>query len=155
MILNIRHMKQTDIDAAYFIETDVHRAPWSKEILKDCVLVGYDCRMLEMKNGDQLIPGGYIISRITGESCHILNFCIARPLQSKGFGRKLLQSLLFSLSKCSQVKNVLLEVRPSNSQAIHLYSALGFEEIDVKKDYYKDNLGIEDALVFQKNLIQN
>jgi ribosomal-protein-alanine N-acetyltransferase len=152
MILNIRRMKQTDIDAVYFIEMDVHKAPWSKEILRDCVLVGYDCRLLEMKNGEHLIPGGYIISRLSDQSCHILNFCIASPLQSKGFGRKLLQSLLFSLSTCSHIKNVLLEVRPSNAQAIHLYSSLGFEQVDVKKDYYKDIHGIEDALIFQKML---
>ncbi|HAU2359855.1 ribosomal-protein-alanine N-acetyltransferase, partial [Legionella pneumophila] len=52
MILNIRRMKDSDIENVYSIETNVHIAPWSKDILRDCVLVGYDCRVLEINNGD-------------------------------------------------------------------------------------------------------
>ncbi|HAT8995733.1 TPA: ribosomal-protein-alanine N-acetyltransferase, partial [Legionella pneumophila subsp. pneumophila] len=51
MILNIRRMKDSDIENVYSIETNVHIAPWSKDILRDCVLVGYDCRVLEINNG--------------------------------------------------------------------------------------------------------
>ncbi|KTD50887.1 ribosomal protein S18-alanine N-acetyltransferase [Legionella quateirensis] len=152
MILNIRRMKESDIDNVYSIETNVHIAPWSKDILRDCVLVGYDCRVLEINNGDSPILGGYIISRISNNSCHILNFCIAKPLQSKGLGRKLLQTVLYSLSKFTETKNVVLEVRPSNYTAIHLYQSLGFETVEIKKDYYKDNNGVEDAMLLRKNL---
>ena len=152
MILNIRRMKESDIDTVYSIETDVHIAPWSKDILRDCVLVGYDCRVLEINNGDSPILGGYIISRVSNKSCHILNFCIAKPLQSKGLGRKLLQTVLYSLSKFTDTKNVVLEVRPSNYTAIHLYQSVGFETVEIKKDYYKDNNGIEDAILLRKNL---
>ncbi|HAT9773886.1 TPA: GNAT family N-acetyltransferase, partial [Legionella pneumophila] len=121
MILNIRRMKDSDIENVYSIETNVHIAPWSKDILRDCVLVGYDCRVLEINNGDSSILAGYIISRISNNSCHILNLCIAKPLQSKGLGRKLLQTVLYSLSKYTQTESVILEVRPSNSAALHLY----------------------------------
>ncbi|HBD9376240.1 TPA: ribosomal protein S18-alanine N-acetyltransferase, partial [Legionella pneumophila] len=138
MILNIRKMKDSDIENVYSIETNVHIAPWSKDILRDCVLVGYDCRVLEINNGDSPILAGYIISRISNNSCHILNLCIAKPLQSKGLGRKLLQTVLYSLSKYTQTESVILEVRPSNSAALHLYETMGFEKIEIKKDYYKD-----------------
>ncbi|HAT8333139.1 TPA: GNAT family N-acetyltransferase, partial [Legionella pneumophila] len=127
MILNIRRMKDSDIENVYSIETNVHIAPWSKDILRDCVLVGYDCRVLEINNGDSSILAGYIISRISNNSCHILNLCIAKPLQSKGLGRKLLQTVLYSLSKYTQTESVILEVRPSNSAALHLYETMGFE----------------------------
>ncbi|HAU0579668.1 TPA: GNAT family N-acetyltransferase, partial [Legionella pneumophila] len=125
MILNIRRMKDSDIENVYSIETNVHIAPWSKDILRDCVLVGYDCRVLEINNGDSSILAGYIISRISNNSCHILNLCIAKPLQSKGLGRKLLQTVLYSLSKYTQTESVILEVRPSNSAALHLYETMG------------------------------
>ncbi|HEL8731521.1 TPA: GNAT family N-acetyltransferase, partial [Legionella pneumophila] len=124
MILNIRRMKDSDIENVYSIETNVHIAPWSKDILRDCVLVGYDCRVLEINNGDSSILAGYIISRISNNSCHILNLCIAKPLQSKGLGRKLLQTVLYSLSKYTQTESVILEVRPSNSAALHLYETM-------------------------------
>jgi ribosomal-protein-alanine N-acetyltransferase len=150
MILNIRRMKESDIDNVYAIETDVHITPWSSEILRDCVLVGYDCRVLEINNGDTPILGGYIISRLHNNTCHILNFCIAKPLQSKGLGRKLLHTMLYSLSKFTQTREVVLEVRPSNSAALYLYTTMGFEQVEIKKDYYKDNKSVEDAIFLKK-----
>ncbi|HAT2065206.1 TPA: ribosomal protein S18-alanine N-acetyltransferase [Legionella pneumophila] len=152
MILNIRRMKDSDIENVYSIETNVHIAPWSKDILRDCVLVGYDCRVLEINNGDNPILAGYIISRISNNSCHILNLCIAKPLQSKGLGRKLLQTVLYSLSKYTQTESVILEVRPSNSAALHLYETMGFEKVEIKKDYYKDKNSVEDAILLKKLL---
>ncbi|HRD68616.1 MAG TPA: ribosomal protein S18-alanine N-acetyltransferase [Legionella sp.] len=150
MILNIRHMKDSDIDNVYAIETDVHIAPWSRDILRDCVLVGYDCRVLELNNGDSPILGGYIISRLSENNCHILNFCIAKPLQSKGLGRKLLQTMIYSLSKFTHVDSVILEARPSNRAALHLYTSVGFQKIEIKKDYYKDKDHVEDAILLKK-----
>ncbi|MCL5271741.1 MAG: ribosomal protein S18-alanine N-acetyltransferase [Gammaproteobacteria bacterium] len=152
MILNIRRMKESDIDNVYSIETNVHIAPWSRDILRDCVLVGYDCRVLEINNGDSPILGGYIISRISNKSCHILNVCITKPLQSKGLGRKLLQTLLYSLTKFTDTTSVVLEVRPSNQSAIHLYESMGFVPVETKKDYYKDAHGVEDAVLLKKIL---
>ncbi|HAT9216274.1 TPA: ribosomal-protein-alanine N-acetyltransferase [Legionella pneumophila subsp. pneumophila] len=152
MILNIRRMKDSDIENVYSIETNVHIAPWSRDILRDCVLVGYDCRVLEINNGDSSILAGYIISRISNNSCHILNLCIAKPLQSKGLGRKLLQTVLYSLSKYTQTESVILEVRPSNSAALHLYETMGFEKVEIKKDYYKDKNSVEDAILLKKLL---
>ncbi|HAU1965807.1 TPA: ribosomal protein S18-alanine N-acetyltransferase [Legionella pneumophila] len=145
-------MKDSDIENVYSIETNVHIAPWSKDILRDCVLVGYDCRVLEINNGDSSILAGYIISRISNNSCHILNLCIAKPLQSKGLGRKLLQTVLYSLSKYTQTESVILEVRPSNSAALHLYETMGFEKVEIKKDYYKDKNTVEDAILLKKLL---
>ncbi len=146
-------MKDTDIDNVYAIETNVHVAPWSRNILRDCVLVGYDCRVLEINNDHNgLALGGYIIARISDNTCHILNFCIAKSFQSKGWGRKFLQTFLQSLSEDNQAAFVVLEVRPSNSSALHLYQTLGFEQVEIKKEYYKDKYGIEDAILLKKQL---
>ncbi|CEG56933.1 ribosomal protein S18-alanine N-acetyltransferase [Legionella fallonii] len=151
MIASIRRMKETDIDNVYAIETSVHVAPWSRNILRDCVLVGYDCRVLEITDENSgAVLGGYIIARVSNNTCHVLNFCIAKQLQSKGWGRKLLQTFLDSLS---EVGSVVLEVRPSNSTALHLYQTMGFEQLELKKEYYKDSHGIEDAILLRKQLV--
>lgn len=152
MILNIRRMQDKDIENVFAIETNVHITPWSKEILRDCVLVGYDCRVLEIHNDTNPILAGYIISRLSENKCHILNLCIAKPLQMKGFGRKLLQTFLYSLSKFTQIEAVFLEVRPSNTPALHLYKTMGFDQFEIKKDYYKDSKNTEDAIVLKKPL---
>jgi ribosomal-protein-alanine N-acetyltransferase len=166
VILNIRAMKDSDIDSVYTMETDLYSTPWSIDTIRSCVLVGYDCRVLEMshcsdhserydplqiKNGNNPIVAGYIISRLAENICHILNFCIATSLQSKGFGRKLLQTVLDSVSKHPHINTVVLEVRASNGTAIHLYTTMGFEQVEIKKNYYND-YPVEDAIILKKKL---
>lgn len=150
MILNIRRMNDADLDGVYSIETNVHITPWSKEILRDCVLVGYDCRIIEIDSGGSSLLGGYIISRHSENKCHILNFCIAKSLQSQGYGRKFLEAVLDSLSQKKDIYSVVLEVRPSNIAALHLYETMGFQQVEVRKNYYKDNGGTEDAILLEK-----
>jgi ribosomal-protein-alanine N-acetyltransferase len=145
----IRCMRSEDIDRVYEIECSVHLAPWGKDVLSDCVLVGYDCRVLELHDEQPLIVG-YIISRYFDTTCHILNLCVAKSHQAQGLGRLLLESFMQSLS--SPV-SLMLEVRPSNAVAIHLYQTLGFKPIEIKKDYYNDEHGVEDAIVLQKKAL--
>lgn len=148
MTYTIRRMRESDIDNVYAIEIDVHIAPWSKSILKDCVLVGYHCLVLEIK--DEL--GGYIICRHSERVCHILNFCIAKKIQSKGYGRKFLQFILDDLAQNKDMDNAILEVRPSNNIALHLYESMGFQQAEIKAGYYQDNGKVEDAILLRKVL---
>jgi ribosomal-protein-alanine N-acetyltransferase len=152
MTFNIRDMTESDIDAVYVIEKNVHIAPWSWEILRDCVRVGYDCRLFEIKEENNLLIGGYIISRHSNNYCHILNFCIAKTFQSKGYGRQLLQKVLYSLTELQHIDYVILEVRPSNKAALHLYQSMGFEQVEVKPGYYVEDDRVEDAIVLKKEL---
>jgi ribosomal-protein-alanine N-acetyltransferase len=145
-------MTELDIDNVYAIEKDVHIAPWSRDILFDCVRVGYDCRVFEITDNSQSVFGGYIICRHSNRVCHILNFCIAKSLQSKGYGRKILQNVLSSLERLDSVDCAVLEVRPSNKAALHLYRSMGFEQEEIKPAYYTDDNGVEDAIFLKKKL---
>lgn len=151
MLLHLRNMHEADVDAVYAIESAVHLTPWSRDVLHDCVIVGYDCRVLEKIQGDEQTIIGYSICRYSLDSCHILNLCIAKPMQHKGYGKIMLSSLLRSLAK-PNIHTVSLEVRPSNKAALKLYQHCGFEKGDVKKDYYHDSHGKEDAWVLVKHL---
>lgn len=150
-MLEIRAMRNKDIDRVYAIEMASHKAPWSRDILRDCVLVGYDCRVLE-RFDEPLVREvvGYMICRRSEQICHILNLCVDSAYQRQGYGRFLLKNLLDSLSP-QEVTTLVLEVRPSNVAAIALYESFGFQQEAIKKEYYKDSNGhIEDALVFRK-----
>jgi [ribosomal protein S18]-alanine N-acetyltransferase len=149
MTTNIRPMQQEDIDSVYAIELSAHRAPWSRDILSDCVLVGYDCRVLELITDGTRQLAGYIICRYASDICHILNLCVALSQQRQGYGGMLLQSVLNSLRKLS-VSTVILEVRPSNVAAIALYEKFGFLQDTIKTGYYKDETGEEDAILLKK-----
>jgi ribosomal-protein-alanine N-acetyltransferase len=145
-------MNEEDIDNVYSIETTVHIAPWSKNILRDCVLVGYNCLILETHINHEWATGGYAICRHKNGYCHLLNFCIAKHLQGKGFGRKFLKHVLARIDEDQEVAYITLEVRPSNKVALHLYETLGFKISEIKKSYYTDNEYVEDAIVLKKEL---
>lgn len=150
-MLTVRPMFFQDIDEVYQIELRAHRAPWSREILRDCVRVGYDARILEQTNGDEKQVVGYLIARRNVTTYHILNLCIATPFQHRGFGKFLLKTVLDPLEK-ENIDTVILEVRPTNHVAIALYEGFGFERDAIKIGYYRDKGGEEDALLLKKNL---
>ncbi|MCP0914472.1 MULTISPECIES: ribosomal protein S18-alanine N-acetyltransferase [Legionella] len=146
---HVRPMQTDDIDEVYAIELMAHRAPWSRNILSDCVLVGYDCRVLELLATERKEIVGYIIARYHGNVCHVLNLCITPAQQGKHYGRFLLGQLIKSLNEI-EVSKVVLEVRPSNTAALSLYQKMGFEKVGTKTAYYCDEQGIEDAVVLEK-----
>lgn len=148
MLTQIRKMQMSDIDAVYSIELHTHIAPWTRQIIHDCLLVGYDCRVIELKK-NQL--AGYVISRLFQHSCHILNICIVTNMQLKGLGSLLLDTVIHTLRKENHISSIYLEVRPSNKVAIHLYTKMGFKLVDIKKNYYHDLNQYEDAMILEKS----
>ena len=78
---------------------------------------------------------------------HLLNVCIRRDTQGRGYGRVLVGHMI-KRARILGAQMMFLEVRPSNLTAINLYESLGFGQIGVRRDYYPSALGREDALVF-------
>lgn len=151
MTLLVRAMQDNDIDNVYAIELVAYRAPWSREIISDCVFVGYDCRILEIVNDSDVKLAGYVICRYHEFTCHVLNLCIAPSLQGKGHGHFLLQQVIDFPTKLG-IDTILLEVRLSNKGAQHLYQKMGFQQIAIKHGYYRDDETIEDAIVLEKKM---
>lgn len=65
--------------------------------------------------------------------------------RNKGIATKLLKYLE---SKYSFIKNITLEVRESNKNAIEFYKKNGFSKVAIRKNYYDD----ENGLLMIKNL---
>lgn len=143
-LVRVRAMTQTDIADVIAIEQDAYPFPWSEGIFRDCVRVGYFCRVVELRG---TIYGYGIMSFGAGEA-HILNICLHRVLREQGVGRKLLEFLLDHARK-SGMQDAFLEVRPSNPVAIHLYESMGFNRVGVRKAYYQASPGREDAWVYK------
>ena len=142
-----RPMREEDLDAVMAIEPRAYAHPWTRAIFKDCLRVGYNCWLYE-REGDILAYG--VMSVAVGEA-HILNLTVRPESQGQGLGRKLLEHFL-NLARRHNADLVLLEVRPSNTAALALYSGMGFNEIGVRKGYYPGPSGREDALVLALNL---
>ena len=151
MILRTRPREIADLDSVYAIEIVVHRTPWSHGIFNDCILVGYDCRVIEIQTLSGNLIAGYIISRFDDSSCHILNLSVTPKFQGQGYGQLLIQQILDSLAG-TLIHSIVLEVRPSNLSAIHLYEKMGFQQCGIKPGYYRDGESVEDAFVLEKKI---
>lgn len=120
---------------------------WSDGIFRDCIKAGYICRTVLLDN--DLI--GYGIMQIGADEAHILNLCIDKPWQKRGFARLLLDYLTQE-ARARKANMIFLEVRPSNPRAVALYQQSGFNEIGLRKGYYDARQGREDALVMARSL---
>lgn len=140
-------MLLSDLSEVMRIEAGAYSYPWSRGIFRDCLRVGYCCWVGE---GRGIIESYCIMSAVV-EEAHVLNICVRRSAQGRGYGRATLQHLL-ALARRRDVKTVTLEVRPSNRVAIALYASLGFEQVGLRRAYYPARGGREDALILTCDL---
>jgi ribosomal-protein-alanine N-acetyltransferase len=147
--VHIRPMMDADLAEVAAIEQASYAFPWSENIFRDCLRVGYTCRALDLAN--KII--GYGVMSLGAGEAHILNVCVRGEYRTVGFGRRLLEHLL-ERAGAAGTSEAFLEVRPSNVAAIRLYQRLGFEQIGIRRGYYQAPEGREDAIVLKLDLRQ-
>ena len=145
--VDLRPMHEFDIPVIAAIEKAAYQFPWSEGIFRDCLRVGYVCRVLDV--GGEL--GGYGIMSVGAGEAHILNVCIREQFRSRGFARKVMVYLL-ERARTAGMSEAFLEVRPSNVAAARLYHSLGFEQVGIRRGYYQATVGREDAAVLRRVL---
>jgi ribosomal-protein-alanine N-acetyltransferase len=146
----IRAMGHDDLSMVSDIERRSYEFPWSHGVFRDCLLAGYHCMVLER---DGRVTGYGILSIAAGEA-HILNLCVDPHYRSHGFGEQLLDAIL-AQSRAANVREIFLEVRPSNVTALALYRKKGFHKVARRPAYYQASEGREDAAVLAKKLLSN
>ncbi len=142
--VTIRTMLEPDVLAVVAIERAAYQFPWSEGIFRDCLRVGYVCRVACVD--DEVVAYG-VMSVGAGEA-HILNLCVNAHFRCRGVGRQLL-AYLVERARGAGMGEAFLEVRPSNTAAIRLYQSLGFEQVGVRRGYYQAVGGREDAAVLK------
>jgi [ribosomal protein S18]-alanine N-acetyltransferase len=142
-----RAMTFADLPAVLVIENESYAFPWSEGVFRDCIRVGYLSRVMEFRG--ELI--GYALMSIGAGEAHVLNVCVRMDHRDQGLGRYLM-SMLFDHARSVFVTDMFLEVRPSNTSAIHLYESLRFQKVGMRKAYYQGNPGREDAWVYKLTL---
>lgn len=140
----IRPMTEADVSAVVALERASYQFPWSEGIFRDCLRVGYICRVVT--SASRLI--GYGVMSVGAGEAHILNLCVATAFRCQGIGRRMLDYLL-DRGAAAGMSEAFLEVRPSNTAAIRLYLSLGFEQVGMRRGYYQAVGGREDAAVLK------
>jgi len=143
----LRPMILQDLPAVLAIENSAYEFPWSIGIFSDCLRVGYPCWIYEVDDEIQ----GYTVMSIAADEGHILNLCVNPELQGQGIGKILLEGV-FDTARRFDIKQIFLEVRPSNKVALGLYHSFGFNEVGTRRKYYPAKKGREDAIILAKSL---
>jgi ribosomal-protein-alanine N-acetyltransferase len=145
--IRIRPMTEADVSEVFAVERASYQFPWSEGIFRDCLRVGYVCRVLTLES--QVI--GYGVMSVGAGEAHVLNLCVADSFRCRGLGRRMLGYLL-ERGSAAGMSEAFLEVRPSNTAAIRLYQAVGFEQVGMRRGYYQAVGGREDAAVLRLTL---
>ena len=129
------------------IEKICFSQPWSEKSLRE-ELDNRTAHFLVAEDGGIVV--GYIGVFIVYESCDISNIAVFPEYRRQGIGRRLLEGA-FEVAEKGGAESISLEVRPSNCGAIELYRSVGFEEVGLRKNFYRNPT--EDGLILSKKLI--
>ena len=128
-------MVQEDADGVARVEAACMPVPWSRQSFWEeashtdaYYLIARDV------DRDNLIVA-YAGCWVLANEGHITNVAVDPDYQGQGLGRKLMNERT-SRVKALGVDSMTLEVRPSNTVAINLYTSLGFRSVGQRPKYY-------------------
>ena len=149
--MNIRLAKIQEINDIVSIDADANITCWNKEeYLESFYNKSQSIYVLELSNNEII---GLLVVSLALDEAEILQMCIKRSYHRRGYGKILLHRVIDILHLVHHVSRVFLEVRDSNTPAIHLYQSCGFKQIGRRHNYYKvDNWRFDAILmVFECN----
>lgn len=120
--------------------------PWSEKSVAAELEHDYSLWLVVLE-GETVV--GYIGSQTSFGETDMMNVAVRPDCRRRGIGEKLILALMEEL-KARESHSLTLEVRASNESAITLYHKLGFSQIGLRKNYYRNPR--EDALILQKVL---
>ena len=118
--------------------------PWSENSVASELEHDYSLWLVALE-GETVV--GYIGSQTSYGETDMMNVAVHPGFRRKGIGEQLILALVEEL-KARECVSLTLEVRSSNTPAIAMYEKLGFTQIGLRKNYYRNPR--EDALILQK-----
>ena len=117
---------------------------WSYEVLREELLSDSSLYIVAKKQNEII---GFAGIKIIIDEADIMNIVVKKSYRNNGIGSLLLENLIL-ISNKKNFNFINLEVDCKNTIAINLYKKFGFEEISLRKNYYKNN----DAMIMKKKL---
>jgi [ribosomal protein S18]-alanine N-acetyltransferase len=142
--LSIERMLPADLPEVLVIERASFTMPWSRGAFLYELEQNQVARCWVGRQDGRVL--GYICLWQVADELHVTNVAVHPSARRRGIARALLESV-FGHARGSGSRIVLLEVRPSNTEAIPLYESFGFRVVGRRRGYYYDTG--EDALVME------
>jgi len=145
--LVIRPFRSSDIRTVVSLEREVFPDPWPRSAFEDILREsGWYAVVAETDTGE---IAGYACYLIIGPEGHLANIAVAPPFRRKSVAKRLLDNILNAVEE-SACEYLLLEVRPSNTNALAFYEKQGFALLYRRPNYY--SRPVEDAIVLVRYL---
>ena len=139
--MDFRYAKDSDLTEVKAIEQLTSPYPWSDQLFDESIN-----KLLVITQKQDII--GYAVVALVAQQAELHLIAIHPKAQSQGYGQLLLALIIESMP--ASIESFFLEVRVSNCRAIRLYQRLGFVQIGERKDYYRNGMGTEDAIIMAR-----
>ena len=142
--MNIVPMNEHHVPQIALLEQECFADPWSQQSIAS-ELHNPLSLWLVAQEGQTLL--GYVGSQTCLDETDMMNIAVSPASRRQGVARALIEALVSALRERGS-KQLTLEVRASNGPARQLYESLGFLQVGLRKNYYRNPK--EDALILRK-----
>lgn len=143
-MVTFRRMEEKDVEAVSRIEETTFSMPWSPASFLEMLKSNNTFYVVAEEEGK--ILGSCGVLQVLDEG-NITNVVIEKKNRGRGIGTAML-SFLMEEGKKLGISAYTLEVRVSNSPAVHVYEKLGFVPEGIRKNFYEKPR--EDAVIMWK-----
>lgn len=146
-IIDIVLLNEDYIDELVDLENRCFSEPWSATMFFSDLQSDFTCYFGSFSDDGKLI--GYAGMWMSVDGGEITNVAVHPDYRRQGIASNLINNLI-KICLVNNFSFINLEVRESNSSAISLYCKLGFEQVGMRKNYYKNPK--ENAVLMTKTL---
>ena len=140
----ITTMNATHVSQVAELEKLCFSDPWSEKSVASELNNPLSLWLVALE-GERL--AGYVGSQTVLDETDMMNIAVHPDYRRCGVARQLVEELVAGLKRRGS-RCLTLEVRASNDPARKLYEKLGFQQIGLRKNYYRNPR--EDALILRK-----
>lgn len=141
--LSLRDMREDDLARVLEVENVSYSIPWSETTFRG-LLRRTDAELVVATDASSII--GHAVYWYVLDQGELGNVAVSPEARGRGVGAMLVKEIVGRAARRG-VRELFLEVRPSNATARHLYDKFGFAQVGRRRNYYQEPL--EDALVLR------
>ena len=142
--MRIVNMNESHVAQVAELEKICFSDPWSENSVASELKNPLSCWLVAEEDG---VAAGYIGSQTVMDESDMMNVAVHPDHRRKGVAESLVNELIEALKKRGS-RCLTLEVRASNEPAKALYEKLGFVQVGLRRNYYRNPK--EDALILRK-----
>ena len=136
---SLEKLRKTHLPIVWDMQKSETLITWSERQFVE----SYDNVYVLLSGNKEIV--GFTVILENPPDAEIHNLFICNELRGRGLGKILFKQAIQMLS--AEVENLYLEVSEDNNIAIALYKSLGFEEIGVRKNYYRKGSTASNAII--------